>query len=381
MAGLSNSVVTPGGVFSGSSGVVSGGAVGSTYVVSVSQQTENDDVIITVLNNSGTTEQIRVAAPGTGGGGDGTGGDPVEAFNLSGNDLTILLDSGASFTVDLSPIIPDIPADTNDFVTNGTLVGTDLVLNVQNQSDVSVDLSGLLGESDISTNGFTYTNTEGGVTLTISDNQVVLSGQVIPPVNPSPPSDPPPFNQIDGGMVEIDPPNVPSGTDVTNTIVNDIVATDNEGNDVSGTITETVNPDNSIDLDVPAGVDDIEVDVTYEGTDSNGDDVSIDGDIEIDSFVPFYTFDGAPATLTNSAVPSDAVESNAAIGSGTSFTITTSATRRRWLVAETSGLTFMNQGFPVAATQLSDTITIQNVTFYQYDFGVALAGTLAVTVN
>ena len=146
-------------------------------------------------------------------------------------------------------------------------------------------------------------------------------------------------------------------------------------------IIETVNPDNSIDLDVPAGVDDIEVDVTYEGTDSNGDDVSIDGDIEIDSFVPFYTFDGAPATLTNSAVPSDAVESDAAIGSGTSFTITTSATRRRWLVAETSGLTFMNQGFPVAATQLSDTITIQNVTFYQYDFGVALAGTLAVTVN
>ena len=74
-------------------------------------------------------------------------------------------------------------------------------------------------------------------------------------------------------------------------------------------------------------------------------------------------------------------ESDAAIKSGSQFSITTTGVRRRWLIAETSGLTFMNQGFPLMGTELSDTITLSGVTFYQYDFGVAAAGTLEATVN
>ena len=139
-------------------------------------------------------------------------------------------------------------------------------------------------------------------------------------------------------------------------------------------------------VNVPAGTDNVEVDVTYAGLDSNGDPYTEDVDLEVDGFIPYFTFHTPPQTLTNLAIPNDvSVESGAAIESGTSFSITTTETRRRWLAAETSGLTFMNQGFPVAATELSDTITVAagslSITYYQYDFGVALAGTLNVTVN
>ena len=66
-------------------------------------------------------------------------GDPVDSFSLVSNDLTITLDSGTSFTVDVTTL----GVDENKFVTSGTLNGTDIDLTLNDSSVVSIDVSGI----------------------------------------------------------------------------------------------------------------------------------------------------------------------------------------------------------------------------------------------
>ena len=359
---------TPGGVFN-SNANASGSAPSvptGQYVEDWTYDSNTGVVTVTFGDNSITTFTIDSS-----GGGETpvTGGDPVTSVTFNNPTLQIILESGLSFDVDLS----SINTDTNNYVDGASFASNILTLNRLDLDDLTVDLSSLIQTADIVTNDLTYTAQFEEVVLTIADNQVVLSSAIQPPSNPIPPGNPDDYNQLEDSVVDFDGPTLPAGTTLTDTNINDITP---------GTVaTPTPGDDGSFEITVPAGTDNVVVDVTYAGTDSNGDPYSETVDLEADGFVPFFAFSTPPQTLTNTAIPENADESDAAIGSGTSFSITTDAVRRRWLAAETSGLTFMNQGFPVAATELSDTITVAGVTFYQYDFGVAIAGTLEATVN
>ena len=364
---------TPGGVFN--SNANASGSAPSTPAGQYVEDWTYDNGTVTVTFGDGTVTTFTIE---TGGDTPVTGGNPVVSVTFATPILTIVLESGLSFQVDLS----DINTDTNNYVDGGSLTGTNLSLTREGLDDVTIDLSGLLGESDIATNGLTFTETQGTVTLTIADNSVTLSSAVIPPVDPQPPGNPPDFNLLNDNVVDFDGPSIPSGGSVTNTAIGDISATDTSGADVD-IIAPTPDADGSFQVNVPAETEVVMVPVTYTGTDSNGDAYTEMVTLEADGFVPFFTFHTPPQTTSNSSIPMDANtdESDAAIKSGSQFSITTTEVRRRWLVAETSGLTFMNQGFPLMGTELSDTITLSGVTFYQYDFGVAAAGTLEATVN
>ena len=370
---------TLGGVFN--SNANASGSAPSTpagqYVEDWTYDSNTGVVTVTFGDNSVTTFTIEAS-------GDTpiTGGDPVVSVTFNNPTLQIALESGLSFDVDLS----SINTDTNNYVDGASFDSNILTLNRLDLDDLTVDLSSLIQTADIVTNDLTYTAQFEQVVLTIADNQVVLSSAAQPPNLPMPPGNPDDVNALDDNVVDFGGVTLPDGTTLTDTNVNNIVATDLDGNPVDITTPTPDDEDGSFSLNVPAGTDTVDVDVTYAGTYSNGDPYTEEVDLEVDTFIPYFTFHTPPQTLTNLAIPNDvSVESGAAIGSGTSFSITTTETRRRWLAAETSGLTFMNQGFPVAATELSDTITVAagslSITYYQYDFGVALAGTLNVTVN
>ena len=290
-----------------------------------------------------------------------------------------MLESGISFDVDLS----SINTDTNNYVDGASFDSNILTLNRLDLDDLTVDLSSLIQTADIVTNDLTYTAQFEEVVLTIANNQVVLSSATQPPSLPIPPGNPADFNVLEDNVVDFGGITLPDGTTLTDTNINEINATDADGNDVDITTPTPDDDDGSFSINVPAGTEEVEVDVTYEGTDSNGNPYTEDVLLEADGYVPYFTFHTPPQTLTNLAIPTgDSVtESDAAIGSGSEITITTTEIRRRWLAANQSGLTFMNQGFPVSANELSDTITLSGETFYQYDFGVAIAGTLEAFVN
>lgn len=74
------------------------------------------------------------------------GGNPVSAFVLSGDDLTLTLDDGTSFTVDVTTL----GVDENKFVASGALVGSDLVLTMTDASVVTIDASNLVSGSTLS---------------------------------------------------------------------------------------------------------------------------------------------------------------------------------------------------------------------------------------
>ena len=334
---------TPGGVFNNAANA-SGNAPSTPAGQYVRDWTYDSNTgIVTVTFGDGTVTTFTIEA-----GGDTpvTGGNPVVSVTFNNPILQIALESGTSFDVDIS----SVNTDTNNYVDGGSLSGTDLTLTREGLDDLSIDLSTLVTNANIVTNGNTYTNTRNDVTLTIENNTVTLTAADIPPVNPQPPGNPPDFNAIDGGVVDFDAPNENGGS-ITNTNITEISATDSEGNAVS-IATPTPDGDGSFQITVPAGTDEVDVDVTYTGTNSDGGTYTEDVMLEADGFLPYYTFSTAPTLTTNASIPATADESNAEIGSGTSFSITTTNTERRWLAAAQSGLTFMNQGFPVFALSL-----------------------------
>ena len=72
-------------------------------------------------------------------------GNPVTTFVLSGDNLTITLQDGTSFTQDVSTF----GVDTNSFVSSGALVGTNLVLTMSDSSTVTIDASNLVNGSTL----------------------------------------------------------------------------------------------------------------------------------------------------------------------------------------------------------------------------------------
>ncbi len=71
------------------------------------------------------------------------GGNPVVSFVLSGDDLTLALDDGTSFTVDVTTL----GVDENNFVGSGAISGNDLILTMTDSSTVIIDMTSMINGS------------------------------------------------------------------------------------------------------------------------------------------------------------------------------------------------------------------------------------------
>ena len=79
----------------------------------------------------------------------GGGGNDVANFVLSGNDLTISLDDGTSFTVDVT----SLGVSTDKFVVSGVVSGSNLVLTMDDATEITIDASNMInGSSGLATN-------------------------------------------------------------------------------------------------------------------------------------------------------------------------------------------------------------------------------------
>ena len=74
-----------------------------------------------------------------------SGGNPVTAFALTDNNLTLTLQDGTSFSVDVTTL----GVDENKFVTSGALNGSNLELTMNDSSIVTIDASNMINGSSL----------------------------------------------------------------------------------------------------------------------------------------------------------------------------------------------------------------------------------------
>ena len=91
----------------------------------------------------------------------------VNSFTLSGNDLTLGLNDGVSYTVDVTTL----GVDENNFVSSGSLSGSDLTLIMADASTVTVDVTGLSLDEDTTVSSGVVSGTD--IVLTMSDGSTV----------------------------------------------------------------------------------------------------------------------------------------------------------------------------------------------------------------
>ena len=91
----------------------------------------------------------------------------VNSFTLSGNDLTLGLNDGVSYTVDVTTL----GVDENNFVASGSLSGSDLTLTMTDASTVIVDVTGLSLDEDTTVASGVVSGTD--IVLTMSDGSTV----------------------------------------------------------------------------------------------------------------------------------------------------------------------------------------------------------------
>jgi len=117
------------------------------FIVPAAGCSINGSFVNSVLNQAVT--QINDVFTNTSGFASG-GGNPVESFVLSGDDLTIGLEDGTSFTVDVTTL----GVDTNNFVSSGALSGSNLILTMSDASTVTIDASNMInGSSGLASGG------------------------------------------------------------------------------------------------------------------------------------------------------------------------------------------------------------------------------------
>ncbi len=91
----------------------------------------------------------------------------VNSFTLSGNDLTLGLNDGVSYTVDVTTL----GVDENKFVASGSLSGSDLILTMDDASTVTVDVAGLSIDEDTTVSSGVVSGTD--IILTMSDASTI----------------------------------------------------------------------------------------------------------------------------------------------------------------------------------------------------------------
>ena len=74
-----------------------------------------------------------------------SGGNPVTNFVLAGNNLTLTLQDGTSYTVDVTTL----GVDENKFVTSGALNGSDLELTMNDSSVITIDATNMINGSQL----------------------------------------------------------------------------------------------------------------------------------------------------------------------------------------------------------------------------------------
>jgi|9_EtaG_2_1085328.scaffolds.fasta_scaffold01742_4 hypothetical protein len=73
------------------------------------------------------------------------GGNPVTNFDLSNNDLTLTLEDGTSYTIDVTTL----GVDENKFVNSGALNGSNLELTMNDSSVITIDASNMINGSTL----------------------------------------------------------------------------------------------------------------------------------------------------------------------------------------------------------------------------------------
>ena len=91
----------------------------------------------------------------------------VNSFTLSGNDLTLGLNDGVSYTVDVTTL----GVDENNFVSSGSLSGSDLTLTMADATTVVIDASSLAVDENTTITFGTLVGND--LTLTASDSSTV----------------------------------------------------------------------------------------------------------------------------------------------------------------------------------------------------------------
>ena len=91
----------------------------------------------------------------------------VDSFTLSGNDLTLGLNDGVSYTVDVTTL----GVDANNFVSSGSLSGSDLTLTMADASIVTIDVTSLGLDENTTVSSGAVSGTD--IILTMSDGSTV----------------------------------------------------------------------------------------------------------------------------------------------------------------------------------------------------------------
>ena len=89
----------------------------------------------------------------------------VSGFVMSGNDLTLTLNDGVSYTVDVT----SLGVDTNKFVQSGVVNGSDIVLTMSDATEITIDASNMISGSTLSA-----TNDRWYISYGANANQAVI---------------------------------------------------------------------------------------------------------------------------------------------------------------------------------------------------------------
>ena len=103
----------------------------------------------------------------------GGGGNDVTNFVLSGDDLTISLDDGTSFTVDVT----SLGVSTDKFVVSGVVSGSNIILTMDDATEITIDATNMInGSSGLASNSgwnISYgTNANDSVATSTNDSTV-----------------------------------------------------------------------------------------------------------------------------------------------------------------------------------------------------------------
>ena len=93
----------------------------------------------------------------------------VSGFTLSGNDLTLTLSDGVSYTVDVT----SLGVDTNKFVESGVVNGSDIVLTMSDATEITIDASNMISGSTL-----TATNDRWYISYGTNANQPVVGTSI-----------------------------------------------------------------------------------------------------------------------------------------------------------------------------------------------------------
>jgi hypothetical protein len=110
-------------------------------------------------------------------GSSGGSGNPVTSFALSGDDLTLGLEDGTSFTVDVTTL----GVDENKFVSSGALSGSNLILTMSDATQITIDATNMINGSSglASSSGWNISyGTNANDAVGTSTNDSTVSGQL-----------------------------------------------------------------------------------------------------------------------------------------------------------------------------------------------------------